>query len=235
MVNAYSYDDARQLRPEKAMGVMTEVSDCPWNAGHKLARIVVKARETDDPEAIVAEEVRVRVEFNPNRVSSYRLIGYENRLADGADHRDDRADLKSGHTLTALYEIVPTGNFDNSSARTGEALKYQRPSQLNAAALTDELFTVVLKFKSEDDPFEQMVEAAAVDPGLRLADASPDFRFAAAVAQFGLVLLDAPAKGQGDLGGIRLLAEKAMGEDAAGDRARFLRLVEQAQSAVVVN
>lgn len=236
MVNAYRYDDVQDLPQDAALAVKTEVSDCPWNAGHKLARVLVKARDAADLEAVVAQDVRVRVEFNPARVSSYRLIGYENRWpAEGVDYRDDRADLKAGHTLTVLYEIVPVGNFGNPSGPAADLLKYQRPPRFTYAADSDELFTVVLRFHSEDQPLGQVVEASAIDPGLRLADASDDFRFAAAVAQFGLVLLDSPTKVETSLAGIRTLADEARGPDATGDRARFIRLLEQAQTAVVVN
>jgi len=232
MINAYAYDDAKLVKSDKALALKTEVSDCPWNAGHKLARVLVKAMDAADAEAIVAEDVRVRVEFNPARVSSYRLIGYENRWpAEGVDHRDDRSDLKSGHTLTVLYEIVPVGNFGKPTGPASDVLKYQRAPQFTYAADSDELFTVVLKYRT-DDEIEQLVEAPAIDPGLRLADASNDFRFAAAVAQFGLVLLDSPTKGQGSLESVRTLAQQSIGADANGDRLKFVRLVEQAQTAV---
>ncbi len=232
MINAFAYEDVRKIESDKPLAVKTEISECPWHAGHKLARIVIKARNAGpdgDPAMIVAEEVRLRVEFNPARVASYRLIGYENRLpVAGRTQREERTDLKAGHTLTALYEIVPVGNFGKLHGPASDLLKYQQPAKFTYAADSDELFTVMLRFRSEEEPLEQVVEAPAIDPGLRLADASTDFRFAAAVAQFGLVLLDSPTKGEATLKSVRDLAEQALGADATGDRARFIRLLEQA-------
>ncbi len=234
MINAFTYDDVQLIETEKPVAVKTEISDCPWNAGHKLARVVIKARgDSRDEAAIVAEGVRVRVEFNPFRVASYRLIGYENRTAPQGDApRDERADLKAGHTITALYEIVPVGTFGKTAP--SELLKYQRPPQATYhAASSDELFTVMLLYRTQDTVNDQVVEVAGVDPGLRLADASSDFRFAAAVAQFGLVLLDSPTKGQSNLATVHALAQQSLGTDPTGDRLRFVRLIEQAQTITV--
>ena len=237
MINAFAYEDAQKIESDKPLAVKTEISECPWHAGHKLARVVIKAKNIStpgDPSTIVASEVRLRVEFNPARVSSYRLIGYENRLPiAGQTPREDRTDLKAGHTLTALYEIVPVGNFGKLNSSAADLLKYQQPAKFTYAADSDELFTVMLRFRSEEDPLEQVVEAPAIDPGLRFADASTDFRFAAAVAQFGLVLLDSPTKGEANLKTVRDLAEQAIGTDTTGDRARFIRLVEQASDIVI--
>jgi len=237
MINAFAYEDAQQIESDKPLAVKTEISDCPWHAGHKLARVVIKAKQLGaeaDAAMVVAEEVRLRVEFNPARVASYRLIGYENRLPlTGQTPREERTDLKAGHTLTALYEIVPVGNFGKLNSPAADLLKYQQPAKFTYAADSDELFTVMLRFRSESDPLVQVIEAPAIDPGLRLADASSDFRFAAAVAQFGLVLLDSPTKGQANLSTVRDLAREALGTDTTGDRARFIRLVEQAQEIVI--
>ena len=240
MINAFSYDDVKALPDDKdgkPVALKTEVSDCPWNAGHKLARVVVKTKGSAseaEAQAIVAEQVRVRVEFNPSRVSSYRLIGFENRQPSQTnDPREERTDLKAGHTLTVLYEIVPVGNFGRPTGPASDLLKYQRPPQLTFAADSDELFTVMLRYRTEADLHEQVVEAPAIDPGLRLADASNDFRFAAAVAQFGLVLLDSPTKGAANLDTVRALAEQSLGTDPTGDRARFLGLIERARDVAV--
>ena len=240
LINSFPYDDVKALPDDKAgkpLAIKTEVSDCPWNAGHKLARVVIKTKGANseaEAQEIVAEDVRVRVEFNPARVASYRLIGYENRLpAEGGDLREERTNLKAGHALTVLYEIVPVGNFGKPAGPASDLLKYQRPPQLTFAAQSDELFTVMLRYRNMDHFDDQVVEAPAIDPGLRLADASTDFRFAAAVAQFGLVLLESPTKGAANLDTVRNLAEQSLGADPTGDRARFIGLLDRARNVAV--
>jgi anti-sigma-K factor RskA len=234
MINAYAYEDVKQIKQDAPLAVKTEVSDCPWNSGHRLARVLVKAKDGSSGE-IVAEDVRVRVEFNPARVASYRLIGYENRLpVSGVDHSEDRANLSAGHTLTALYEIVPVGSFQEPTGPARDQLRYQKIAQLTSTAENaNELFNVKLSFRTDANLLEQSVEASAVEAGTGLAKASSDFRFAAAVAQFGLVLLDPPANSRATLEAIHALALEARGTDASGDRLRFLQIVVDAQRIVV--
>ena len=202
ILNAFACDDAPQPVGDHALAMRTEVSECPWNKDHRLARVLIKARgEGDGTEAsgLAAEDVRVRVEFNPARVASYRIVGYENRWpVEGANPADAPVDLYHGYTLTVLYEIVPVGAkasaLENFETVTGP-LKYQKPAQLTHAANTEELFNVALRYRAVDDPLIKVAEASALDFGHNLAQASPQFKFAAAAAQFGLLLIDSPAKG----------------------------------------
>ncbi|MEX2214691.1 MAG: von Willebrand factor type A domain-containing protein [Phycisphaeraceae bacterium] len=236
MVNSYDYNVSTDQKQTEAILVRTEISDCPWRPGHRLARVTLKAKDavTGEEVPVVADDVRVRVEFNPGRVSSYRLIGYENRwLMDGANPAEDRQPVKAGYRLTVLYEIVPTGVNARFEDAPGARLKYQRPAQLTHAANTDELFTVTLMYRSADDPLTKIVDVAAIDQNLRLADATGDFKFAAAVAQFGLLLMDSPAKGDAGYSSVRALAEQALGDDPRGQRADFLRIVAQAEKIVL--
>ena len=239
MINAFHYDDAPQPTGDHALAVRTEVSECPWNKGHRLARVIIKARgEGDGTEdsGVAAQDVRVRVEFNPAKVGSYRLIGYENRWpVEGANPAEAPVDLHHGYTLTVLYEIVPAGgnaladNFETLSGR----LKYQKPAQLTHLANTDELFTVALRYRLPDEPLTMVAEAAALDLGGALDQASPQFRFAAATAQFGLLLIDSPAKGRSSFAAAYDLAWR-VADDSNERQAALLEMIRKAE-AVAVN
>ncbi|MBA4191889.1 MAG: hypothetical protein C0467_28245 [Planctomycetaceae bacterium] len=173
----------------------------------------------------VAKDVKFQVEFNPAKVNAYRLIGYENRVLRAEDFKDDgkdAGDIGSGHTVTALYEIVPVGvKLDLPGV---DPLKYQKPAQPGTA--TDEWLTVKMRYKQPDGDVSK--ELAAVLPANSEKAMSEDFRFAAAVAEFGLVLRDSPYKGNANLDDVQTLAEGAMKYDPNGHRAEFLDLVRVA-------
>ena len=147
----------------------------------------------------VAKDVKVQVEFNPAAVSSYRLIGYANRVMpdqDFADDTKDAGDVGAGHQVTALYEIVPAGG---GGGVAGGELKYQRPTTLRDDADPSELMTVKLRWKAPDAPKEQgtgrEAEFAVRDADVPFAEAEADLRFAAAVAGFGMLLRDGEHRG----------------------------------------
>ena len=179
----------------------------------------------------IAKDVKVQVEFNPARVQAYRLIGYENRALrteDFADDRKDAGELGAGHTVTALYEIVPAGA---SLAGTGEdldSLRYQQVSLRSGAAGSDEWVTVQLRYKEPTGSRSRLITrpVRAREP---LGEPVGDFRFAAAVAAFGLVLRDSEYRGTATLSQALSLAQGAEAEDPDGDRAEFVRLVESAR------
>ncbi len=192
----------------------------------------------------IAKDVKIQVEFNPAKVAAYRLIGYENRKLANQDFRDDTKDageIGAGHTVTALYEIVPPGAPEVAAAEApAEPLKYgQKPADPPAFATpaaaegtgnaSDETLTVKIRFKAPEGDVSREIERGVVDPGLEYSQASPDFKFATAVASFGMLLRDSPHKGQATLPGILELAEEGRGPDANGYRAEFLNLVRQAQ------
>ena len=163
----------------------------------------------------IASDVDVQVAFNPARVASYRLIGYENgMLRSEGSSRDEGAadDIVAGHTITALYEIVPAA------------------PPPPAGTTADRLVTVTLRHEqpgaATDVVTEHSLDAHVVD----WAQAPADFRFAAAVAEFGMILRDSPHKGNGTLAGVLETAESAKGADPAGYRAGFVELVRQAQA-----
>ncbi len=175
----------------------------------------------------VAKDVKVQIEFNPRHVDGYRLIGYEDRLLANEDFRDDRkdaGDMGAGHTVTALYEIVPAGR--GHDLPTVDALKYQTPAVANGSR-AGELLTVKLRYKAPDgersSPMEVPVRAASAAPTANL-------RFAAAVAEFGMLLRDSPYKSHASWPQAEELAAANKGEDADGYRAEFVRLLGVASS-----
>ena len=175
----------------------------------------------------IAKDVKIQVELNPGRVAAYRLVGYENRLLRAEDFADDRKDageIGAGHTVTALYEIVPRGVA--TSLPGVEPLRYRQPASLSGAAATEELMTVKLRYKEPDGETSRLLSVAVRDGGAR---ASEDLRFAAAVAEFGLLLRESEHRGGATWAQARELAEGARGRDAGGYRAAFLDLVRRAE------
>jgi Ca-activated chloride channel family protein len=179
----------------------------------------------------VAKDAKVQVEFNPVHVQAYRLLGYENRLLRPEDFKDDAKDageVGAGHTVTALYEIVPAGR-----ARGGpqvDPLRYVAPGTLTDAARSDELLRLKIRYKEPEGRKSRQQQWTLVDRGQGLSAASDDFRFAAAVAAFGMLLRDSSDKGAATFASVRELAEAGLGDDAAGYRQEFIGLVEKAQS-----
>lgn len=173
----------------------------------------------------VAKDVKIQVEFNPAYVSGYRLIGYENRLLENEDFHDDRVDageIGSGHSVTALYEIIPAGDGD---LREDAGLKYQTGGNLVEST---ELLTVSLRYKapggSKSTLLSYPVESQTYSPSL-----SENLSFAAAVAEFGMVLRDSENRGNADYDTIMALAEPCIHRDTDDYRKEFLKLVELAK------
>lgn len=177
----------------------------------------------------VAKDVKLQVEFNPAFVKAYRLVGYESRLLNEEDFNDDAKDageLGAGHTVTALYEIVPAGV--ESSAGSVDPLKYQKQKNSSAAlSLTGskELLTVKLRYKNPDANRSKKLEIALPANQLN-KNPSKDFHFAMAVAMFGQLLKDSDFKGDATYGKVIDLARKGLDEDRQGYRREFIRLVE---------
>jgi Ca-activated chloride channel family protein len=177
----------------------------------------------------IAKDVKIQVEFNPARVQAYRLIGYENRLLADEDFNDDAKDageLGAGHSVTALYEVVPVGA---PPVETGsvDPLRYQRPEEdapeTRRAGEEDELMFVKLRYKAPDGERSRLIELPVPD---RVETASTDLRFAASVAAFGMLLRDSEQCGDFTLADVSRLARASLGEDRHGYRAEFVRLVE---------
>jgi Ca-activated chloride channel family protein len=179
----------------------------------------------------IAKDVKIQVEFNPREVSAYRLIGYENRMLRAEDFSDDRRDageIGAGHTVTALYELIPAGA--RVEASQADALKYQGPRTPSAAAEGDEVMTVQLRYKAPDGDRSALLTVAVTDPGDGRSDPSRNMRFAGAVVGFGMLLRDSEHKGSVSYAQVLELARGSKGEDPHGYRAEFIKLVELAET-----
>jgi Ca-activated chloride channel family protein len=190
----------------------------------------VLVREMGGTLFTIAKDVKVQVEFNPAVVDSYRLIGYENRVMAAEDFNDDRKDageLGAGHTVTALYEVVSVGASTGGGPRV-DPLRYQE-RRASSAPGSDELMTVKLRYKEPDGDESLLIERAVRDAGRRMDDASDDLRFAAAVAQWGMLLRGSEHAGRVSYDGVLELARGAVGRDQHGDRAGFVRLVQSSR------
>jgi Ca-activated chloride channel family protein len=179
----------------------------------------------------IAKDVKIQVEFNPRLVAGYRLIGYENRLLAAKDFNDDRKDageIGAGHTVTALYEIVPAGQkLENPGV---DELKYAQPTDAPQGTGAGELMTVKLRYKEPDGVESKPLNVGVLDSRAAYANASADFKFAASVAEFGMLLRGSRYKGQASYDAAAQLARASLGADLQGHRSEFVRLVESART-----
>jgi len=181
----------------------------------------------------IAKDVKLQIEFNPLKVQGYRLIGYENRLLNKEDFNDDKKDageLGSGHTVTALYEIIPAGVKDTFMRKIDD-LKYQKNNiAISDAANSGEMMTIKLRYKKPNGDVSKLIEQPVFDKQLPLASASKNFRFAAAVAEFGMLLRQSEFKSNASFENAQELASNAKGGDEEGYRSEFIKLIKKAQS-----
>lgn len=216
LINHFASGDVAPT-DEAPVAADLEVAAAPWNPAHRLVRIGLRARAATGPagtQAVAVRGTRFRVDFNPARVASYRLIGYETRPADAG--ADDGADLHTGQRVIALYEIVPA---EGPLAPDGE------------------LLTLRVDYRLPEEGTDRGLDLALRDGGVAFAEASADFKFAAAVAGFGLLLQDSPFKGNASYDDVVVWAEAGLAEAtprAAGpvgsDRPDFIRLVRRVRS-----
>ena len=186
----------------------------------------------------VAKDVKIQIEFNPARVQSYRLLGYEKRALAAKDFADDKKDageMGAGHVVTALYEIVPTATAA-IPAKRGEELKYQ-PSPEPAVApiakgIAGEAFTLKLRHKLPTSDVSTLREIPVTDITKPYSEASEDFRFSAAVASFAMLLRESPYKGNATFGLVSELVKAAKSYDPSEYRAEFIQLVEKAKQVI---
>ena len=175
----------------------------------------------------VAKDVKIQVEWNPARVRAYRLIGYENRMLRNEDFADDKKDageVGSGHSVTALYEVVPAGVETDVTIRMPDSLRYQQRSTQPTPNAGAELLFVKVRYKQPDGDQSRLL----TQPVLAGTGAAPstDFRFQAAVAELGLLLRNSQFKGKADLARVIASARDARGADPEGYRAEFVRMAE---------
>lgn len=179
----------------------------------------------------IAKDVKLQVEFNPAKVQAYRLIGYENRILADKDFNDDQkdaGDLGSGHTVTALYEVIPVGVKSNF-AESVDPLKYQENKRPAAVNYSPELMTVKLRYKQPDGHTSKLLKKEVMSTVLSFNKTSDNFRFAAAVAEFGMLLRQSEFKQKASFDQVIGLAENALGKDREGYRAEFLKLVKSSK------
>jgi Ca-activated chloride channel family protein len=177
----------------------------------------------------VAKDVKLQIEFNPGKVQSYRLIGYESRLLNKEDFNDDTKDageIGAGHSIIAFYEVVPVGVQGPGSV---DDLKYQSNTKnTKIKSQSSDLLTVKLRYKRPDEGKSHKMEVAVIDNGKN--NVSDDFRFAAAVAMFGQLLRKSDFKGDGSYEKVITLAESGLGKDPKGYRREFVRIAETVKS-----
>ena len=215
---------------------MEELAD-RGNGNYAYLDSIAEARKVLVQEAggtlvTIAKDVKLQIEFNPEQVAGYRLIGYENRRLEDRDFNDDAKDageIGAGHSVTALYEIVPVG----VEVETGDvdALRYaQELEARGASGPSGELALLKIRYKAPQAERSSRLEQPVAARALSATEASEAMRFSSAVALFGMLLRDSEAelRGDGDYAMVRELARAALGRDKHGHRAEFLSLVAQA-------
>lgn len=180
----------------------------------------------------IAKDVKLQVEFNPKFVRAYRLVGYENRLLNDEDFNDDKkdaGDMGAGHTVTALYEIVPV-TAPMPSGGSVDPLKYQETAPLkNNTATEQEAFTVKMRYKEPDGKKSKLLEKVQSTHVTAIRQSPEDLRMAAAVAQFGMLLRSSKFSGSANYDNVIELAVSAKGQDPEGYRSEFIQLVKKAK------
>jgi Ca-activated chloride channel family protein len=180
----------------------------------------------------IAKDVKIQVEFNPVKVQAYRLVGYENRMLASEDFNDDTKDageLGAGHTVTALYEIIPTGVKDDFT-KSVDPLKYQSNEKKIVTPNTEEIMTIKLRYKNPDEDASKLITHPVIDQHIPLAGTSDNFRFSASVAEFGLLLRGSEYKQQATYPQVINMATGSKGADNNGYRTEFIQLVQAATS-----
>lgn len=174
----------------------------------------------------IAKDVKLQLEFNPAKVGGYRLIGYENRMLNKEDFNDDKKDageLGSGHTVTAIYEIIPAGKESTFLANVDE-LKYQKTPKVTSTS--KDWITLKLRYKQPDGDKSQLLQLVFDQSPVPFKKASENLRWASAVTEFGLLLRDSPFKQEAKYSQAIEIATAALGEDKEGYRAECIKLME---------
>ncbi|MFN8578035.1 MAG: VWA domain-containing protein [Candidatus Sericytochromatia bacterium] len=176
----------------------------------------------------IAKDVKIQIEFNPNKVQAYRLIGYENRKLNNEDFNDDKKDageMGSGHSVTALYEIVPVG-INSKYIKSVDKLKYQETNK-TIESVNDEILTVKFRYKNPKEDKSNLITKTLKDQEIQLSKVSSDLRFALSVAQFGMILRNSEFRGNSTLNDTLSLASSSVNNNDY--RKEFFKLVEKYQ------
>ncbi len=178
----------------------------------------------------IAKDVKFQIEFNPEKVAGYRLIGYENRLLNNEDFNDDKKDageIGAGHTVTALYEIVPIGASDIGKwLKSVDKLKYQEKAEASTMQYNNEWLTLKIRYKLPDGDKSKLITQAVTSKPKKIVNASDDFRFATSVAAFGMLLRNSEYLNSFSYDNAAELAQNARGEDEQGYKAEMIRLLK---------
>jgi hypothetical protein len=220
MINHFPYDYP-QPTADEPFSLNLDVVTCPWESTHRLVRIGLKAHE----DLAVRGDSRIEVEFNPKRVASYRLIGYDRQKTETQNSNEENVGshlVAAGYTLTTLYELVPLKHV-------GTASRTQKPGVAGEAS--EPLLTTKIQLKTRrNDAAVGSIQRTLSDTGFDFATAPTDLKFAAAVAEFGMILRDSEYKGNGSLQQVIEWAQQGTGADMNGYRADFIELVRKAQA-----
>lgn len=179
----------------------------------------------------IAKDVKVQIEFNPSKVQAYRLLGYENRALNDEDFKDDgknAGELGSGHTVTAIYEIIPVG-VNSKFLPNIDDLKYQLPGNEPMKDGSKEIATVKIRYKDPDEDVSKEITHIVADKTKKFSETSDNFRFSVSVAMFGLLLRNSEFKGECSYKGLVGIADQARGTDKDSYRAEFIRLAKAAE------
>ncbi len=224
-------DDKMELIADKGNGNYSYIDNL-----QEARKVLV--REFGGTLFTIAKDVKFQIEFNPARVQSYRLIGYENRLLNDEDFNDDRkdaGDMGAGHNVTALYELVPAGSDENIPSI--DPLRYQvnRGKEIKENDFRDECLLVKLRYKKPDGKTSMLFEKPVAGYVNDLDDTSDNMRFAAAVSEFGMILRNSGFKGTATLESAAKLARSARGEDEDGYRSELIRLINTVKDMKVLS
>lgn len=228
-------DDKMEIIADKGNGNYAYIDNL-----QEARRVLV--REFGGTLFTIAKDVKFQIEFNPEKVQSYRLIGYENRLLNDEDFNDDKKDageMGSGHNVTALYELIPAGSDERIPSI--DPLRYQ-PLRVNTdkedqveSSLSGEYLTIKLRYKKPDGSASRLMEKPVRGPVKGFEHASENLRFASAVTEFGMVLRESEFRGTSTLDNAIGLASGARGEDEEGYRAEFIRLIRTVRDMKVLS
>jgi len=219
MINHFRYEFPQQTTGEP-FSLNLDVVTCPWEPTHRLVRIGLKGHQ----DVTVRGDSRIEIEFNPRRVASYRLIGYDRQKTETQNSNEENVDshpITAGDTLTTLYEVVPLKNIDTAGRTQNSTV---------AGEAAEPLLTTKLQLRTPGNNAVQSVERVITDTGSSFAEARGDLKFAAAVAEFGMILRDSEYKGSATIQQVLEWAEEGKGADINGYRADFIELVRKAQT-----
>lgn len=188
----------------------------------------VLVEEANSTFVAIAKDVKIQIEFNPSQVAGYRLIGYENRLLNKEDFNDDQkdaGDIGAGHTVTAFYEIIPAGN--SVPGPSVDPLRYQNSQLVNTSS---ELATIKLRYKEPAEETSKLMAYTIRDDVMDFQSALPEFKFAVAVAGFGMLLRESDFREGITWENVRAMAATNLQEDRNGRRREFLEMVDLASA-----